>query len=80
MWRTRAAVAALNSILEAVKVGLSQSINTVFLVSVIAAVVSLVVVFFLKEIPLRGGPGKKQETAEAGEGQAEAEVAALPAL
>lgn len=74
------AVAALNSILEAVKVGLSQSINTVFLVSVIAAVVSLVVVFFLKEIPLRGGPGKKQETAGAGEGQAEVEVAALPAL
>ncbi|HEX6779214.1 MAG TPA: MDR family MFS transporter [Ktedonobacterales bacterium] len=74
------AVAALNSILEAVKVGLSQSINTVFLVSVIAAVVSLVVVFFLKEIPLRGGPGKKQETAGASEGQAEVEVAALPAL
>jgi EmrB/QacA subfamily drug resistance transporter len=74
------AVAALNSILEAVKVGLSQSINTVFLVSVIAAVVSLVVVFFLKEIPLRGGPSKKQEAAEAGKGQAEAEVAALPAL
>lgn len=73
-------VAALNSILEAVKVGLSQSINTVFLVSVIAAVVSLVVVFFLKEIPLRGGPGKKQEAAGAGEGQAEVEAAALPAL
>jgi MFS family permease len=74
------AVAALNSVLEAVKVGLSQSINTVFLVSVIAAAVSLVVVFFLKEIPLRGGPSKKQEATKAGEEQAEAEVAIVPAL
>ncbi|HEU5199667.1 MAG TPA: MDR family MFS transporter [Ktedonobacterales bacterium] len=73
------AVEALNSVLEAVKVGLSQSIHSVFLVSVIAAAVSLVVVFFLKEIPLRG-PGKKREGAEIGEGQAEAEVAALPVL
>ena len=72
------ALAALNSILEAVKVGLSQSIHTVFLVSVLAAAVSLVVVFFLKEIPLRGGPAKKKEGAEADEGQAEAAV--LPAL
>ena len=72
-------MAALNSVLEAVKVGLSQSINAVFLVSLIAAAVSLVLVFFLKEIPLRG-PGKKKEAAEAGEGQAEAEVVALPVL
>jgi hypothetical protein len=37
-------------------------------------------VFFLKEIPLRGGPVRKQETVEAEEGEAEVEVAALPAL
>ncbi len=74
------AVAALNSVLEAVKVGLSQSINTVFLVSLIAAVVSLALVFFLKEIPLRGGPAKKAAEARTDEGQAEAEAAALPAL
>jgi EmrB/QacA subfamily drug resistance transporter len=74
------ALAALNSVLEAVKVGLSQSIHTVFLVSVIAAAVSLVVVFFLKEIPLRGGPAKKEAEARTGEGQAEAEAAALSIL
>jgi hypothetical protein len=57
------AVAALNTILEAVKVGLAQSIHTVFLVSLIAAIISLVVVFFLKEIPVRG-PRSRAKAAE----------------
>ncbi len=55
------AVAALNTILGAVKEGLAQSIHMVFLVSLIAAVVSLVVVLFLKEIPLRG-PARRAGT------------------
>jgi MFS family permease len=54
------AVAALASVLQAVKEGLAQSIHTVFLVSLIVAIVSLVLVFFLKEIPLTGGRGARK--------------------
>lgn len=69
------AVAALNTILEAVKVGLAQSIHSVFLVSLIAAIVSLVVVFFLREIPLRGGR-KGASAAEATKAEDTLEAAA----
>lgn len=49
-------------ILEAVKVGLTQGIHNVFILSTVLMVLGLVAVFFLKEIPLRGG--KKQASTE----------------
>ncbi|GCE30611.1 MFS transporter [Dictyobacter alpinus] len=47
-----------DQILEAVKVGLSQGIHNVFIFSVCFMVAGLLMVFFLKEIPLRSGRGK----------------------
>lgn len=51
----------LQSLLEAVKTGLVEGIHNVFFLSVIIMVVGLVVVFFLKEIELRGGRRKASE-------------------
>lgn len=44
-----------NSLINAVKVGLTQGIHNVFIMSLAIMLVGLVAVFFLKEIPLRGG-------------------------
>ena len=48
-------VAMLHQIIEAVKVGLAQGIHNVFVLSLGLMIVGLIAVFFLKEIPLKGG-------------------------
>jgi MFS family permease len=48
-------VAVLNTMLEAAKTGLAQGIHNVFLLSAVIMVFGLIALFFLKEIPLRGG-------------------------
>jgi EmrB/QacA subfamily drug resistance transporter len=48
-------VAAFNALIDAVKIGLAQSIHNIFVLSVGIMIVALVVVCFLKEIPLRKG-------------------------
>ncbi|HET8842192.1 MAG TPA: MFS transporter, partial [Ktedonobacteraceae bacterium] len=49
-----------NQLLDAVKLGLSQGIHNIFIISVGILLVGLVGVFFLKELPLRGrGPTRK---------------------
>jgi len=50
---------AFNGLLDAVKIGLAQSIHNIFLLSVGIMMVALVVVCFLKEIPLRKGISRK---------------------
>jgi len=45
----------LHQIIEAVKIGLAQGIHNVFLLSLGLMIVGLIAVFFLKEIPLKGG-------------------------
>jgi EmrB/QacA subfamily drug resistance transporter len=55
-------MALYQQLLEAVKVGLTQGIHNVFILSTVLMVLGLVAVFFLKEIPLRGG--KKQTSTE----------------
>jgi MFS family permease len=47
-------VALLNAALEAVKSGLAQGLQDVFIFSLIASVLAVVAVFFLKEIEVRG--------------------------
>ncbi|GHO46597.1 MDR family MFS transporter [Ktedonospora formicarum] len=42
-----------NQVLEAVKVGLTQGIHNLFVISVGLAVVGFILIFFLKEVPLR---------------------------
>nr|BBH89403.1 hypothetical protein KTC_41540 [Thermosporothrix sp. COM3] len=57
-----------NQVMEAVKVGLTQGIHNVFILGTMLMALALVVVFFLKEIPLRG----KSKPAEAAEDAANA--------
>jgi EmrB/QacA subfamily drug resistance transporter len=57
--------ALFNQLMEAVKVGLTQSIHDIFLLSLGLMMIALVAVFFLKEIPMRGG----QESSAASEGE-----------
>src|SRR5438067_603162 len=59
------AVQIFNQVIEAVKVGLAQGIHDVFILSMAIMIVGTIAVFFLKEIPLRGGPSRKQSTVEA---------------
>ncbi|HET8909333.1 MAG TPA: MDR family MFS transporter [Ktedonobacterales bacterium] len=47
-------IAIFHTLIDAVKVGIASSLHSIFLVSVIVAVLSVVSVLFLKEIPLRG--------------------------
>lgn len=62
-----------NQIIEAVKVGLTQGIHNVFVLSLIITILGAIAVFFLKEIPLRG---KVQQVERAtGEAEPEAESA-----
>ncbi len=65
--------ALFNQLMEAVKVGLTQSIHDIFLLSLGLMVIALVAVFFLKEIPLRSG----QESVEDGE---EKESVSVPVM
>jgi len=49
-----------NQLIEAVKVGLTQGIHNVFILSLVLMVIGLVAAFFLKEVPLRGGISKNK--------------------
>jgi hypothetical protein len=53
-----------NQIIEAVKLGLTQGIHNVFILSVVIMAIGTICVFFLKEIPLRGRSRKQEETPE----------------
>ncbi len=59
------ALALFNAMLEAVKIGLTQGIHNVFVLSLGLMLLGLVAVFFLKEIELRGGRSRKQDITEA---------------
>jgi len=62
--------ALYNQLLEAVKVGLTSGIHNVFVLCTVLMVVGFVAIFFLKEIPLRGGK-KKAARSQAPEDAAE---------
>jgi EmrB/QacA subfamily drug resistance transporter len=62
--------ALFGQLMAAVKLGLTQSIHDIFLLSLGLMLIALVAVFFLKEIPLRGG----QESAAASEGEEEESI------
>ncbi|HEU5227636.1 MAG TPA: MDR family MFS transporter [Ktedonobacteraceae bacterium] len=49
-----------NSVITAVKVGLTQGIHNVFILSLAIMLIGLVAVFFLQEIPLKGGRIKEK--------------------
>ncbi len=55
-------VALYNQLLEAVKVGLTSGIHNVFVLCTILMIVGFVAIFFLQEIPLRGGKNKAAST------------------
>ena len=57
-----AAVTMFNQVIETEKVDLSAGIHDVFLIIMVIIVVGTIAVFFLKEIPLRGGRQKASET------------------
>jgi hypothetical protein len=44
--------------MEAVKVGLTSGVHNVFVLSTVLMCVGFVAIFFLREIPLRGGKKK----------------------
>ncbi|MGZ3612099.1 MAG: MDR family MFS transporter [Ktedonobacteraceae bacterium] len=67
-------VAMLHQIIEAVKIGLAQGIHNVFLLSLGLMIVGLIAVFFLKEIPLKGG---RLNTKEGVEDEVESSLAAM---
>jgi EmrB/QacA subfamily drug resistance transporter len=54
-----------NTLIEAMKTGLTQGIHNVFVLSLGIMIVGLVAVFFLKEIPLRGGRSGNTDVVEA---------------
>jgi EmrB/QacA subfamily drug resistance transporter len=56
------AVTMFNQVIESVKVGLTAGIHDVFLITLVIMVIGSIAVFFLKEIPLRGGRKKATET------------------
>ena len=55
-------MAVFNQLIEAVKIGLTTGIHNVFVFSLVLMILGLIVVLFLKEIELRGGPSKKATT------------------
>src|SRR5579872_5069594 len=69
-------LALYHQILEAVKVGLTSGIHNVFVLSTILMVVGFFAIFFLKEIPLRGG----KRTASKSEVSEDVDEAAAPAV
>jgi len=74
------AVALLNQVIEAVRVGLAQGIHNVFVLSMVIMIVGLVSVFFLKEIALKGKRSVAKDVAEGIEDaapDAESAVAAM---
>jgi hypothetical protein len=58
------AVALLNQIIEAVRVGLAQGIHNVFVLSMVIMILGLISVFFLKEITLKGKKSVASDVAE----------------
>lgn len=56
--------AIFNSLMEAVKTALTQSLHGIFLASLVISLVSVVVLLFLKEIPLRGRNIRRAPAAE----------------
>ncbi len=65
-------------LLEAVKVGLTGGIHNVFVLSAILMCVGFVAIFFLQEIPLRGGRSRTVSSeAPAGTGEETASVAMM---
>ena len=52
-------LALYNQLIEAVKVGLTQGIHNVFVLSFVTMILGLLAVLFLKEITLRGGSTKQ---------------------
>lgn len=61
------AVAMFNQVIEAVKIGLAQGLHDVFVLSAAVMAIGTIAVFFLKEVPLRGGQRRRAQknTAEA---------------
>ncbi len=74
-------LALYNQLIEAVKVGLTQGIHNVFVLSLVTMILGLLAVLFLKEITLRGGRSKQQDAGaaveDAGPEAAEGMVAML---
>ena len=66
-----------NQVIEAVKIGLTQGIHNVFILSVVIMVIGTISVFFLKEIPLRGRGSKQAVTEHAEEETPESSLAAI---
>jgi MFS family permease len=67
-----------NQLLQAVKIGLTAGIHNVFLLSTVLMCIGFVAIFFLKEIPLRGGRSRGTTRTEAVEDVApEGNVAAM---
>lgn len=63
--RGQQGLALLNVAIEAVKTGLAQGIHNVFLLSLALMIAGLIAVFFLKEVPLRGGRSRSVTPTEA---------------
>ena len=55
----------LNELLDSVKMAMAQGVHGIFLFSVGLTIVSVITLFFLKEIPLRGGRRRQEPTVEA---------------
>src|SRR5947209_5813525 len=72
-----ASVTMFNQVIESVKVGLSAGIHDVFLITLVIMVVGTIAVFFLKEIPLRGGRKKAAETPTEESPEAKSKPAAI---
>jgi hypothetical protein len=71
-------LAILGTLMNAVKVGLANSLHNIFFFSLGLSIIGFVILFFLKEIPLSGGrAGANQSSSNenAGESPAEAEMA-----
>lgn len=72
--------ALLNAILDGMKTGITQGVHSIFLMGLGLSIASVIVLFFLKEIPLRGGGTRRPSVvAEAEEALADEAGVALPA-
>jgi hypothetical protein len=58
-------LALLNSLLDAVKTAVAQGVHGIFLFSVGLTILSIITLFFLKEVPLRGGRRRQEPAVEA---------------
>ena len=73
-------VTLFNTLIEAMKTGLAQGIHNVFVLSLGIMIVGLVAVFFIKEIPLRGGRSRQPDVGEAVEDTARDMAENVPAM